>query len=154
MFRFTITRNPYTRILSCYFDKILSERRTQFLGLGLKNYVRNRQLDFSEFLSLVSKQSPEEMDVHWRPQVDLVQPSKINYGAIGRVETLNQDLATILSKIGAVDEAEAQKNMPWTPRASRELERFIGLKERDIIRQVYAEDFRVFGYSTSLPHLT
>lgn len=153
LYRFTVVRNPYERVLSCYFDKILSELRTQFLGLGLKNYLRDRPLEFLEFLSLIHKQSPEKMDIHWRPQADIVQQNKINYDLIGRFETIGADMVTVLTQINADEKFIAPWRQPANTRTGKKLAKYIGREERDLIREIYAKDFSQFGYSTELAHL-
>jgi hypothetical protein len=151
-FRFAFVRNPYTRILSCYLDKIVGpfhQRQVRLPKLGLKP---DAVISFSKFVDRV-KEMPLSDD-HWAPQVELLRPSRIDYDVIGRFESFQSSMQTILGHI------QPDAAVPWqqlvvdrhaTGAASRVAE-LIGVHERRIIEKVYEADFEQFGYSHD-PHL-
>jgi hypothetical protein len=89
LFKFTVVRNPYTRTLSAYLDKI--ERRAVRAG---------KESSFRDFL-LQAKKTPRFLysNAHWAPQSSLMLIPVEQFDFIGKVETLDQDLAEIKRRI-------------------------------------------------------
>ena len=79
--RFIIVREPLERIVSAYMNKFVRSKRYKIALKITQDYRRqfdqpydeNRLLNFSEFVQHISKQKNQEMDVHWRPQIDFVR---------------------------------------------------------------------------------
>ena len=79
--RFIIVREPLARIVSAYMNKFVRSKRYKIALKITRDYRRqfdqtydeNRLLNFSEFVQHISKQKNQEMDVHWRPQIDFVR---------------------------------------------------------------------------------
>ena len=81
---FVVLRCPFRRLASCYLDKIVGgERHLRNLlppltrgfhrARGRAALARRVQaLSFADFLRHVAGQAPDEMDSHWRPQVDFL----------------------------------------------------------------------------------
>src|SRR5689334_14598047 len=74
-FKFCFVRNPFTRLLSCYLDKIAGEHPVTFFQKSLILRQLGRQLDdmlqfvsFEEFVDAVAAQRLEEMESHWSVQ--------------------------------------------------------------------------------------
>ena len=149
---FCFVRNPFTRALSAYLDKILgpAERRALFLEkLGMPG---TNNLSFVEFLELVQRQMPEAMDPHWRPQhVHLHRV--LAYDFIGSFERFQQDLHTVLT---AVDPAllnyVVRVDEHRTDASSMALVRrhFADTRAVDLVSQIYERDFALFGYPTEI----
>ncbi|MFM2279184.1 MAG: hypothetical protein RLZZ444_1415, partial [Pseudomonadota bacterium] len=77
-FRFTFVRNPFVRVLSCYLDKIVNSipermRLLPILGLDPKAGAP----DFRSFLEAIAATPLPDHDVHWAPQVWLLQPDHV-----------------------------------------------------------------------------
>ena len=79
--RFIIVREPLERIVSAYMNKFVRSKRYKIALKITQDYRRqfdqpydeNRLLNFSEFVQHISEQTNQEMDVHWRPQIDFVR---------------------------------------------------------------------------------
>ena len=123
--KFGFVRNPYTRLLSAYQDKILlaPERlyKEQIRCLfhhnqTLFNHHLEHKPTFSEFLSAVDNvlsqprtksedlDSPDayesnlsRRDVHWRPQVELLHPDLIHLDYVGKFENFESDVQLVLN---------------------------------------------------------
>lgn len=148
---FCFVRNPYTRILSAYVDKIAKhrERRSEFLGeLGICSPDLERPILFLEFLELVSAQPPGSMNPHWRVQAYHNMIDDIEYDYVGAFETFAYDLDKCLTTISpgltrftsTVDEHKTGA------------ERLLSDAYRDpaavrFVRSIYSEDFLRFRYS-------
>ena len=66
-YTFVILRCPYTRIASCFLDKIIKEERS------FKDTMGNKlNLSFRDFLTAIKYQHRSERDEHWRNQSDFL----------------------------------------------------------------------------------
>jgi len=97
--RFCSARNPYSRILSCYLDKIVNdtrERETAFFKLGFASDATPTLLDF---LSRIDGQNVVDMDTHWMPQSILTGREKINYDYVFYFENFKNNLGKLLNRL-------------------------------------------------------
>jgi len=152
-FKFLFVRNPYTRILSCYLNKIVDKQLDdpeytgylQQLGISLKQ----NKPTFREFVGAVQRQSKTAMNEHWALQSTLCETSTIVYDFIGRYETLELDSAAVLRKLGfsgqEVFPSQKQINFLGSGASSRVSE-FYTQELKDLVYQVWREDFDQFGY--------
>ena len=98
-FTFSITRNPYTRILSCYLDKFVNnqwEKRNRCESIG---FTPNDEISFENFLDAINEQYHSEMDIHWLPQSTILQRYLIKYDYLGKLENFDHDFKLILQRI-------------------------------------------------------
>ena len=70
-FTFVVLRCPYTRIASCFLDKIVDEVISFNDEMGKKV-----SLNFYEFLLHINSQQPSEREQHWRNQSDFLHYEK------------------------------------------------------------------------------
>lgn len=150
-FCFTVVRNPYTRLLSAYLDKIVDgvgDYRRVVDALGKNNI---KEVSFPEFIEFLEN-GGLFANAHWTPQHALlpIGPERLSF--VGRVETLDEDLRTLTGAllphakyVGTRSREDrrrdSQTHLPDYYRAD--------LAER--VARLYADDFRIFGYSTALP---
>jgi hypothetical protein len=75
---FSMVRNPYTRIISSYIDKIGPDRRTENARMALCKSAKidpNIPITFDRFLDLISELPPQVLDRHYIPQTfNLLMP--------------------------------------------------------------------------------
>nr|WP_246441342.1 sulfotransferase family protein [Aminobacter aganoensis] len=148
---FCFVRNPYARVLSAYLDKIATnENRREIFLRGLVEDPRE-PISFAQFLDVVSGQTPDTMNAHWRPQCYHNMIDSIGYDFIGAFETLNSDLLEILkiatpsaiSFVSAVDEHRTS--------AMEYLKQYYEFESSvRSVQSIYKRDFEVFGYSIDL----
>ena len=146
--RFTFARNPFTRVLSCYMDKIVRspwERQRLLPTLGLDP---DALPSFAEFLECVSGQDDLSRDIHWASQHHLARPDLVDYTFVGRFERFTEDLRKICDTLGItplepLDKAEHHLG------ATGKLAEFYGERERRLVAGIYECDFEVFGYDPS-----
>ena len=91
-YKFTFIRNPFSRVLSAYLDKI-EPGKTKFRN---DLDINDRELSFLEFLKLLDD-GYLTSNIHWAPQAYVVpqHPSKLDF--IGRVENLEADLQEVMT---------------------------------------------------------
>lgn len=152
-YRFCFVRNPYTRLLSSYLDKIKSigsNQRTKLISKSkVVNEVSEKDITFEEFVSLIEKQKPFVMDNHWRQQYYCTYQDSISYDFIGRFESYNEDFDIILDKLGA---SKYYKRESRHQTGSSDLLK--NYYTEDLLERVYdlyKIDFDKFGYSSSFP---
>jgi len=93
-FKFAFVRNPYTRLISGWRDKILNGGS----GGGVPNQdTRDRLKKFDYFVDWLADQEPALMNNHFRPQ-SLAVPPEVDF--LGRTESFDQDLAFVCGRIG------------------------------------------------------
>ncbi|MFC4260124.1 sulfotransferase family 2 domain-containing protein [Marinobacter lacisalsi] len=149
-FKFTFVRNPYSRLLSCYLDRIVPKKSTPYREL-VKFLDRSVGYDvsFPEFVEAICAQTNFEQNNHWRLQYADAMCDLFDYSYIGKQETFRKDMEVVWrviypkaklpnfseknlspSKTDSVNKASQY----WTPY----------LKELVAIR--YEKDFIEFGY--------
>jgi hypothetical protein len=143
--RFTVVRNPYTRIASCYFDKMLRpspQRRFFVHNAGLDP---TEKIGFRAFLQKLAELPRELDDTHWARQSFNTGARLLDLTHIGKVETLEDDLPRILADIegGAVGVANAA---PHATGAEDRLRALYGPEELELVNRIYQTDFTMFGY--------
>lgn len=142
-FRFAFVRNPYTRIVSSYLDKIVSGREPRFSKwLGLPHGA-----SLLDFLQRISKQEVDAMNRHWRPQSALIS-QKVKLDFLGRFETFDEHFANVLDRLGAGGAAIKERRSHQTT-ADNHL-KLIGVEEKALIDCIYRDDFERFDYPKNL----
>lgn len=150
-FKFTYVRNPYTRILSCYLDKMVQVEHERVRLLPNLGFATDYQPTFIEFLDAIYAQPDESRDAHWMSQARLTGIGKIDYDFIGRYETFGSSFPKLLDRLG-IDSGlfvPQTKALHATDAASR-IEKYIGEEERKLILAIYRADFRMLAYGTNL----
>lgn len=148
-FRFSFVRNPYTRSLSAYLDKILHnewERQRLAPQLGLP---ADGRVSFLDFLAAVRTQDNEDRDIHWRTQHSLLRTDAVPYDFIGRFETFGAGFERVIDRIapGKGQRALNVRADYHRTDAKSALGRYLGTKERDLVFEIYQDDFKTFSYS-------
>jgi hypothetical protein len=144
--RFSIVRNPYSRIASCYFDKMLqpSPQRSFFAhNAGLDP---EEPISFSTFLEKLAELPRELDDTHWARQSVNTGVRFLELTHIGKVETLDEDLPRILASIDGAAVALAN-SAPHATGASDRLRALFGPREEELVNRIYQADFTLFGYA-------
>ena len=140
LFRFTFVRNPYTRVLSAYLDKV--ERKAE---------RRGEDTSFEGFLANLEK-GQLHSNAHWSPQVDLMLLPLNQFDFIGKVENLQQDLEVVRHRLmdteSEPDMVEVRSN---ATNANSKIARYYTPASAKIVKKLYARDFELFDYSTELP---
>ncbi|WP_197059651.1 sulfotransferase family protein [Thermopetrobacter sp. TC1] len=148
-FRFTFVRNPYTRILSAYLDKIVNNQWERNRLLPKLGYSKNANLTLTQFLETIREIPDVHKDIHWTPQYYLIQPDKINYHVIGRFENFSIAFKKVIEKINSECNIELFKTKAdhHKTNAGSKILDYIGKRERDLILEIFEDDFVKFGYS-------
>ena len=150
-FWFLVVRNPFARIFSAYQWLLVDGNdQTRAENLAKLGWKSPRIPSFPTFVELVSLQSDSAMDHHWAPISSFVPLDDIMFDAVAHVETFEDEMAPIMSRIFKNNSAfDPQLRMfkssspDWHSTVSA-----IPPSTLALIQQIYAEDFQTFHYST------
>lgn len=142
MFVISCVRNPYTRALSGYLDKIH--------GLAFDDYrvMHKRPVsDFEDHLTALLGYNPRKMEPHFRPQHHNLNYPAVRFDALFYLERLAhfQNFLKRFSPGGTVDTFK-----PHATAAGSKLEQYYTPRAIDLVRCIYREDFELFGYDQDL----
>ncbi|OWF47828.1 carbohydrate sulfotransferase 10-like [Mizuhopecten yessoensis] len=109
--KFLFVRDPFSRMLSGYVDKLYTNNYI-FWGVTGKKIVNTHRanasklslecghdITFPEFIKHVirSETSGKNRDPHWYPMYDACRPCSLEYDVIGKIETFKEDLKDFLT---------------------------------------------------------
>jgi hypothetical protein len=148
---FCITRNPYSRVLSCFKNKIghgkeINPKNVWHPFCRRFNIDPQSQPTLKDFLNLLAQdEHPETFDMHYRCQHINLHSKYIKPAYIGRIENfenIEQYLAKYSIKILT---RNRHKTGSLTTYKSD-----IRPDEAALITEIYKQDFDIYGYSYEL----
>jgi hypothetical protein len=140
-------RNPFSRVLSAYLDKIAHRKRQ---ANRLMRMTGGAVPDFEGFCRYLDDGGLLD-DNHWAPQVEGLIRRPEDYGFIGRFESLEADYRALHERLFGFTPGPLRQSGPVATSASHRLRQAYTGAAQDIVRRLYARDFESFGYPTELP---
>jgi Sulfotransferase family len=151
LFKFCFVRDPYSRLLSNYLDKIANpaarrDRMFQQIARQLGIDAETGQVTFSQFVEAVAQQPVEVMDPHWRTQYYQTFQQSFRYDFTGRFETFAADLRLVCDRIGVDFDRWYRREAVHATNASARIDEFYTEELRELVYSKYRIDFEHFGY--------
>ena len=112
-FRFTVIRDPYTRLVSAYVDKLVKPVRE---GLRWATEERCGKYSFEDVVESICKLNDAELDKHFRPQITFIRNVPINH--IGLFEHLDLTFKVLKERFGIDIIGEVSKKVRSPKRTS------------------------------------
>ena len=145
--RFTIVRNPYTRLVSAWRNKVfLCDPWIEDVYTAVRGEMppigQERPVEFAEFVSYLESTVGGVWDAHWTRQVDLTFPKSLWFTHIGKVETLKATIKVLGEQLRVETELQL-------PHINQEVIRPSPKYSSALAARVYAlyeEDFAAFEY--------
>ncbi len=107
-FKFILVRNPWSRLVSAYLDKVVRSGHTeikvvekiivQIMAKNNLSYDMNKTVTFRQFVEYETRKGDMQLNEHWRPQSCFVGGHKFDF--IAKFENIQDDLKYINSKVG------------------------------------------------------
>lgn len=151
--RFSFVRNPFSRLLSGYFDKLVNNEWERKRHLPLMGFEQGSHPTLLEFLERLKLQDDNKRDVHFATQSSLLEVDKVTYDYIGRFEGFRQNFQTFQSDFYGVGPATDSYETFGKHHASNANSKVLaqyGDAEAALVREIYAKDFVLFGYSEDI----
>lgn len=164
-FRFGVVRNPYSRLLSCYLDRIqlshVIPTKELIQAMKKRGYKEGEICEengttpsFDGFIRVICEQTSPQQNSHWRRQFDDLLVGDVDLHFIGKFENLWNDMATVSEKIFGKVLPEMtnpnQNNSPKITQAGSKVKDFYTPELIDLVKDAYHNDFETFGYSKNI----
>ena len=151
-FKFSFVRNPLTRVLSAYLDKIarhpdMTADRKQKLGLHVNEGIPT----FGEFIEMIYGHEFRDMNPHWAPQSFLLGIENVRYDYLGRFEHFEASIEQLLAKVQLrVPEGTFASGRVHATNADELVIKHYSPTILKQVREIYHDDFKYLGYGWSL----
>lgn len=174
-FKFVLVRNPWSRCLSAYLDKLVKEKNTPLFSPDIMTDIcryKKQKLDaessltFAEFVRYLSRTKDHKLNWHWKSQYSYLGSTKFDF--IGKVENLEEDFEYIKNKLNLPDDLPYRNislytkdfssnpfDIHWsklTPLQLRNINYYPKYQEFyteeliELVRNRYLKDVKTFGY--------
>ena len=180
-YAFTCVRNPYTRILSSFFDKICGIQRngkryrgnlvpllTQKYGIDVGGDDGTEEFDqiqsFRRFLlfarDTIRWRKPMDPDIHWSAMSGHISTFIVNGGTYDRIihtEAFKDGMATVLDAVDtpvAIDLSDVPRfneSEGHGPKRAHPVEDFFDDLSMHLVYEIYKRDFELFRYDFENP---
>ncbi|MFC0200058.1 sulfotransferase family protein [Paracoccus rhizosphaerae] len=157
--KWAIVRNPFTRILSGYLDKVqrnepmfdnIAHQVAKIRGVQ-RDAVEASSVSFEEYCQALAQfRRPVDFDQHWRPQYAHICADIIPYTFFAKLETLDDEAKDISRRLGLSNLSFGAGKTHATG-SNEKVAQYYTDKTADIVRKVYAGDFKHFHYDLDLP---
>lgn len=144
--KFSFVRSPYTRILSCYLQKII-RKASGFAEIS--KYLNSKEIEenisFERFLDILLKMTDFEMNSHYRPQYSQLFGDDIELDYIGRFERFDSDFGALLRQLKG-DKVSIEEHSKHKTQAQNRLFDYFNDESIEKVNQIYKKDFEKFKY--------
>ena len=130
---FTFVRNPYSRTVSSYVNKVLDPKFVfeSFSNIGIK-----KDFSFLDFCRAIEQLCPISCNDHIKPQSIIIPKEKM--GFIGKVENIESDWLTLSSRCPSLPRLTSHLNKSTHTYSYSD---FLCKDSTKIINNFYSEDF-------------
>lgn len=149
-FKFTVVRNPFTRILSAYLDKIVHGSRGQMRPQGLAFPESGEAPSFADFCAYLEDGHLHD-HYHFAPQTSVLLLPLAAFDFIGKLESLGPDLAFTRARLANIAVDAPIRNQDTHRTGSNEKIREYYTEElASRVARLYREDFAALGYTPEI----
>lgn len=147
---FTFVKNPYTRLLSAYLDKVKRRLPDSEDIYRAANRQMTEEMPFEEFVEVLRAEvlAGHKVDKHFRPQFDQCGRGRIRIDLVGRVETFDEDFLYISQKCHIENNVSIDVRQHATG-AEDLMDQFYTDSLAERVFNAFESDFHAFGYSAN-----
>ncbi|SHH40819.1 sulfotransferase family protein [Cognatishimia maritima] len=180
-YAFTCVRNPYTRILSSFFDKICGVQRNgkryrgNLVPMLIQNYGievggKDGQQEFDQIKSFrrfllfardtIRWRRPMDPDIHWSASSGHVSTFVTNGGRYDKIfwtEAFNDGMQDVLNNIDTKHDVDLTKvprfneSADHGPKRAHPVEDYFDDLSMHLVYEIYKRDFELFKYDFENP---
>ena len=175
-YAFTCVRNPYTRILSSFFDKICGIQRNgkryrgNLVPLLIQKYGIEVEGDFDQIKSFrrfllfardtIRWRKPMDPDIHWSAMSGHVSTFIVNGGTYDNIfftEKFNEGMQSVLDAIETKHPVDLAKIPRFNeseghgPKRAHPVEDYFDDLSMHLMWEMYSRDFKLFKYDFENP---
>ncbi len=175
-YTFTCVRNPYTRILSSFFDKICGIQRNgeryrgKLVPMLIQKYGIEVEGDFDQITSFrrfllfardtIRFRKPMDPDIHWSAMSSHIATFIANGGRYDRIlwtENFNDGMADVLQAVKTPIEVKLEEVPRFNeseghgPKRAHPVEAFFDDLSMHLVYEIYKRDFELFHYDFENP---
>jgi dermatan 4-sulfotransferase 1 len=149
---FTFVRNPYTRVLSSYLDKIDNFKKAFYdTRKSVRHFSNADDVTFEAFVTYLEN-GGLYLDPHWMPQLSLIPLPLSEVSFVGKVENIDHDLPVLINRLFGDNTYRVIKSREDSRRKSSEVvSKYYTEDLKARIYKLYKADFDAFSYSQDLP---
>lgn len=151
--RICFVRNPFTRVLSGYLDKIVTNEWERARFLPMFGYSRTERPEFKDFLLRLKQVEDRDRDIHFMSQTRLTGGiGNLSFAFRGRFECFVEDFRAMKRRLFG-DLSDSDYSAFGKHHASGANDRvagFFGPQECELVSDIYAVDFDRFSYSRNI----
>lgn len=154
VFKFTVVRNPFARILSAYLHNIVYNERNRSSYLNALGLDIRKRVSFLDFLERINEMSLRDLSPHFSPMWALTLSEIIPYDFIGKLENFTTDFEIIICRLNVQKPIEKFYHTTNATNAKNQLLKYYESnhsRASEIVRKKYAKDFSLYDYDTNLP---
>lgn len=146
-YKFSFVRNPYERLVSCYTNKYITDKKHLekrdhlYMDTYLFGYIRNPK-DFTDFVRKICKIPTCLEDRHFQKQYNVLYDKQGNciVDYIGKFENLQEDFEVLRDKFDL-------KELPhYNPTEKGNWMDFYTIETAKLVYEKYEKDIKTFGY--------
>jgi len=175
-FAFTCVRNPYSRILSSFFDKICGIQRNgrryrgNMVPMLTQRYGVQVDGDFDQIASFrrfllfardtIRFKKPMDPDIHWSAMSGHISTLIVNGGTYDHIfwtESFNDGMANVLSEVETPVPVELDavprfnESESHGPKRAHPVEAYFDDLSMHLVYEIYKRDFDLFRYDFENP---
>ena len=146
-FKFSLVRNPFSRLVSAYCYLLKGGSGNRYDTRIFKKYFENSDRNFISFCrNQLSKEMVDEV-VHLRPQFKFLCDDNMTIlvDFIGKQENFSQDAKKIFQKVGLKYERKHSLKS-----SNKHFSEYYEKDIQDKVFELYQPDFELFGYQSEI----
>lgn len=151
--RFSFVRNPFSRLLSGFLDKLITNEYERQRHLPMMGFKQGYVPKLLEFLERLAEKHDADRDIHFRTQSALLMLESVDYDFIGRFERFDRDFLWLQQAFYGAhlpNEAYESFGKHHASDANSKILLYFGEREAQLVRDIYATDFENFEYPLDL----
>ncbi len=146
---FSFFRNPYTRLLSAYLDKLCSdENRDSYQWVAqAAGYKSIDEMTFERFVAYLEQDRNVFSNIHWAPQTAICPIPVEQLDIAGRLEHMEADLRRLATLVtGKTSDVEIVSREQNRQGAANKLQDYYSPALMQRVQRLYEADFRQLQY--------